>query len=233
MLELESVRLARPLPALLWSAADTDPEQPLPLLVVHDGPEYAEYSPLVRLLDHPVAFGEVPECRAALLPPPVDRNETYSASARYAHALAAEVVPARARAGADGPAAGADGREPRRAGGAARALPQARAFGGLFLQSCSFFRRRLDKHESGFGRFGRITRFVGHVHGAGDRAARPGDDHVRHRRGEPRQQPRGRRGARRRGWDVRTFWHRDAHNWVSWRDALDPHLAELLLRAWT
>jgi enterochelin esterase-like enzyme len=41
--------------AKLWSAAETDPGQPLPLLVVHDGPEYAEYSSLVRLLDHLVA----------------------------------------------------------------------------------------------------------------------------------------------------------------------------------
>src|SRR5262249_9016182 len=37
----------------------------------------------------------------------------------------------------------------------------------------------------------------------------------------------------RRGWDVRTFWDRDAHNWIAWRDAMHPHLAELLLRAWT
>ena len=36
----------------------------------------------------------------------------------------------------------------------------------------------------------------------------------------------------RRGWEPRTFWNRDAHNWTAWRDALHPHLAELLLRAW-
>src|SRR4051794_6063806 len=49
--------------ALVWSPADTDPEEPLPLLVVHDGPEYAEYSQLVRFLDHAVAFGELPPHR--------------------------------------------------------------------------------------------------------------------------------------------------------------------------
>ena len=37
----------------------------------------------------------------------------------------------------------------------------------------------------------------------------------------------------RRGWDVQTYWNRDAHNWISWRDSLHPNLAELLLRAWT
>ena len=50
-LTLETVRLRTTLPAILWSAADTDPAQPLPLLVVHDGPEYAQYSALVQLLD--------------------------------------------------------------------------------------------------------------------------------------------------------------------------------------
>ena len=36
-------------------------------------------------------------------------------------------------------------------------------FDGLFLQSGSFFRRRWDSEESGFGRYQRITRFVGAV----------------------------------------------------------------------
>src|SRR6266480_6564386 len=34
-----------------------------------------------------------------------------------------------------------------------------------------------------------------------------------------------------RGWDVRLVEHPDAHNWISWRDVLEPHLAELMLRA--
>src|SRR5205085_5979395 len=39
------------------------------------------------------------------------------------------------------------------------------ALGGLFLQSGSFFRRRLDPQESGAPRFARITRFVSRVFG--------------------------------------------------------------------
>ena len=126
-LPLESVRLRETVPALLWSAADTDPERPLPLLIVHDGPEYAEYSSLVRLLDHLVDFGEVPELRAALVPPPGDRNESYSASARYANALAADLVPGILREAPSNRRAGPGRREPRRARRAARALPQPRA----------------------------------------------------------------------------------------------------------
>src|SRR5439155_90760 len=92
-LPLESRRLRTTLAAFLWSAADTDPARPLPLLVVHDGRDYAEFSSLLKLLDHLVDFGELPELRALLLSPPPDRNEAYSASARYGNAFAADVLP--------------------------------------------------------------------------------------------------------------------------------------------
>src|SRR4029453_14847903 len=35
------------------------------------------------------------------------------------------------------------------------------------------------------------------------------------------------------GWLAPLVEHPDAHNWVSWRDSLHPHLAELMLRAAT
>src|SRR5581483_3338203 len=164
-LQLESRRLRATLGAFLWSAADTDPNEPLPLLVVHDGPEYAEYSSLLRLLDHLVDFGEIPECRALLLPPPPDRNEAYSASARYSNALATELLPL---ANEQAPIA----RDPVLMGASLGALAALHVHwrnpglvAGLLLQSGSFFRRRFDAHESGFGRWNRITRFVGQVHG--------------------------------------------------------------------
>ena len=142
-------------------------------------------------------FGDVPDFRAALLAPPGDRNESYSASARYGNALAAELLPALA---AETPITG----EPVLAGASLGALAALHAhwlhpgaFAGLFLQSGSFFRRRLDGHESGFPRFARITRFVGRVHGGrGVRRARADRDHVRDGRGEPREQPRPRRSPR-------------------------------------
>jgi enterochelin esterase-like enzyme len=233
-LPLESLRLRSTLPALLWSAADTDPARPLPLLLVHDGPEYAEYSELVRLLDHLVDFGEIPELRAVLLPPPGDRNESYSASARYANALAADFLPAiLAQAPTD--------RSPVLAGASLGALAALHAhfrnpglLGGLFLQSGSFFRRRFDAYEFGFTRFARITRFVGHVHGRRGFAPRLPTMVTCGLAEENLENNRALAGAlQRRHWDVRTFWNRDAHNWTAWRDSLHPHLAELLLRAWT
>ena len=129
----------------------TRPQQS-PMLIAHDGPEYAEHSAL------PVLLGQLPPLRATLLGP-VDRNETYSASARYARALAEEILPALPPA-------------PKRIGlGASlgalalfhahRRYPE--SFDALFLQSGSFF-RRADAHERWFPRFERIARFVGGVH---------------------------------------------------------------------
>jgi enterochelin esterase-like enzyme len=217
---------------LVWAPADADPDEALPLLVVHDGPEYAEFSQLVRFLDHAGAFGELPPHRAALVPP-VDRNETYSASARYARAFAQELVPRLADAL---PTDGAPAVMGASLGGLAalHAHWQHGSAAGLFLQSSSFFRERSDKQEAGFGRFGRIARFVGHVlHG---RAAPPrvpvtiavgrAEENLENNRAVAK-------ALQTQGWDVRLVEQRDAHNWVAWRDMLDPHLSELLLRAWT
>jgi enterochelin esterase-like enzyme len=234
-LPVRSARLRSTLPALLWSAADTDPGRALPLLVVHDGPEYAEYSALVHLLDHLVDFGEVPEFRAALLPPPGDRNESYSASAGYANAFAVELVPAiLARAPASRP--------PVLMGASLGALAALHVhlrspglLGGLLLQSGSFFRRRLDSRERlRFARFGRVERFVGAVQGGRGFAPPVPTTLTCGTAEENLENNRALVGAlERRGWDVRSAWTRDAHNWTSWRDALHPELPELLLRAWT
>jgi enterochelin esterase family protein len=181
-----------------------------------------------------VDFGEVPEMRAALLPPPGDRNESYSASARYANALAVDIY------GAIVKEAPTD-RPPVLMGASLGAVAALHTHfrtpgfvGGLFLQSGSFFRRRFDLHEERFGRFARITRFVGQVHGR--RGFAPSipttitcgcvEENLDNNRALAT-------ALLRRGWDVRTFWNRDAHNWIAWRDAMHPQLAELLLRAWT
>jgi enterochelin esterase family protein len=233
-LPLESRRLGTTLDAMLWSAPETDPTEPLPLLLVHDGPEYARFSQLMHLLDHLADFGEIPECRAALLPPPLDRDEMYSASARYANALAAELVPlVRGHSPTQ--------RELVLMGGSLGAVAALHAHwwnpglvGGLFLQSGSFFRSRFDSHEAGFGRYGRVSRFVSRVHG-GRGIFPPVPATITCGTGEENfHNNRALAGAlARRGFPVTLVEHPDAHNWTSWRDALAPHLAELLLRAWT
>ena len=233
-LALESRRLRRRVDGLLWSAADTDPAEPLPLLIVHDGPEYADYADLLRLFDHLMDFGDVPDFRAALLAPPGDRNESYSASARYGNALAAELLPALAE---EAPIS----HEPVLVGASLGALAALHAhwlspgvFSGLFLQSGSFFRRRYDGHESGFQRFARITRFVGRVHGGRGYVARVPTVVTCGTAEENLENNRALAAAlTRQEWELRFVENRDAHTWTGWRDALDPHLADLLLAAWT
>ena len=179
--EIESRVLRRTLPALLWSHPEAHERSPL--LLAHDGPEYAEHSSLATLL------GRLPPLRAVLLAP-VERNEMYSASARYARALADEILPsfgdASIRIGM-GASLGALALLH-----AHRRHPE--TFDALFLQSGSFFRRR-DQHERWFPRFDRISRFIGSTLTRTGRAPDPGDDRLRNGGGELRRQPRHVRGA--------------------------------------
>ena len=227
-LEQVTLRGRQPARAIVWTAAEA-PSGALPLLLVHDGPEYAEFSQLLRLLDHLAAFGELPPVRAALLPPPGDRNESYSASARYARVLVEEWLPQLE------PFAG----RPVGVGASLGALSLLHAhwthpgtFGGLFLQSGSFFRRRLDAQEAGTPHFARITRFVSRVFGGRGEVERIPVTFTCGTAEENLGNNRAVAGAlRRQGWPASLVEHADAHNWVSWRDSLHPHLAELVLRA--
>jgi enterochelin esterase family protein len=211
----------------LWSPPGTDPRRSLPLLVAHDGSGYAQDAQLPRLIAHAIERGRIPPCRIALLDSPA-RDEDYSASARYAHRLAAtlpRLAPASAFAGV-GASLGA------------LALLHTHwlhpgAFGALLLQSGSYFRQRWDAQESGFPRFRRIARFAGTVLNA-QRAAAPIP--VTLTCGAPEENLANNRAVasalRRQGHPVALHVNRDAHNWTAWRDVLDPHLVDLLARAW-
>src|SRR5260221_10428113 len=129
------------------------------MLVVQDGPESSEYAALTRFLDAMSWEERIPPLRAALIQP-VDRNETYSASALYAAALTRELLPQIAKRVPHGKRIGMG------ASLGALAMLHAhvrhpRCFDGLLLQSGSYFRQRFDKQESTFPRYQRITRFVG------------------------------------------------------------------------
>src|SRR5207247_8565741 len=91
--ELEVPSLGERQRTRVWSPPGTAPDQRLPLLVAHDGIEYAAFSGLLRLLERLSHRGDLPAMRAALLPP-LRRGEHYSPSPAYAEALAREVLPA-------------------------------------------------------------------------------------------------------------------------------------------
>jgi len=99
----------------LWSPDGVRDGVPLPLLAVHDGPEYERQTGLTARAAELIGTGRVPPHRIALLDPG-HRDEWYSASALYARALTDELLPTIGRAVAvAGPPAGpvgVDGRDP-------------------------------------------------------------------------------------------------------------------------
>ncbi|HVM35960.1 MAG TPA: alpha/beta hydrolase-fold protein [Actinomycetota bacterium] len=236
-LEIPSASLRIDLCAQVWTSAGGEAGDARPLVVVHDGPEYAAYAGLVHHLAIALEDGLLPPMRAALLPPRVDRDQAYSASTTYARALSHEVLPALSVA-APTPA----GRTMRVGMGASlgalamlhahRAHPA--AFGALFLQSGSFFRQRFDRQEAGFVRFRRISRFVGTVLTAEDWAhpipvtmtCGSVEENLANNRAVAA-------ALAAQDYDVTLEEHPDAHNWIAWRDVLDPHLVALLQKVWT
>jgi enterochelin esterase-like enzyme len=216
----------------LWAPADAGPDDPLPLLVANDGPEYAD---LARLTDYAAAAieaGRLPPHRIALLQPG-HRDEWYSASTAYARALVTEVLPALrvlVRIERMPAAIGAS------LGGLAMLHAQRRyphTFGGLFLQSASFFVPRHDGHESGFPRYRRIVAFTREVLQAGRHpdpvpviltcGVREENVHNNRRMAH---------ALAVQGYPTQLHELPDLHNFTAWRDALDPYLADLLNAAW-
>ena len=220
---------------VIWTSPGHASDAPLPLLVAHDGPEYAHYSALIDFLEAMVEQERLPAMRAALIAPH-ERNQTYSASAAYSRALTHEVLPALARL-----APARHGRSMRIGMGAslgALAMLHAHrsnpaSFGGLLLQSGSYFRQRFDKQEAEFPRFGRISRFVGRVLTSSDWAyplpvtitCGTAEENLQNNRAVGH-------ALAEQGYDLSFVENRDAHNWISWRDTFDPHLVDLLAKLW-
>ena len=230
---LPSHTLRTDVEAWLWSSPGSRRSTKLPLLLVHDGPEYAQYSALVDMLDRLTASGALPPMRAALLAP-ARRNREYSASAAYARALASDLLPAiRELAPPARPPVGMGSSL-----GALAMLHVQRRYPGLlaamFLQSGSFFHSSVGDARFDFTRGRRITRFVGGVLAAGTC-----DDPIPISMtcGALEMNLANNRAMRDalalQGYDASLHAGRDLHNWVAWRDLFDPHLVALLRRMWT
>jgi enterochelin esterase-like enzyme len=229
-LTVASSALGAELEVAIWRPQDARDDEPLPVLVAHDGPELDQ---LARLSDYSaahIASGALPRHRVALVAPG-DRDQWYSASALYARALATRVLPAIADAVAV--------RRPVGAGASLGALAMLHAqrrfpdaFAGLFLQSGSFFMPRFDAQESGFVRYRRIVRFVRATLREPPRRTVP----VAMTVGELEENAADNRVMARalaaQGYPVALHEGRDLHNFTAWRDAWDPHLTRLLQETW-
>lgn len=212
---------------ILWSPETLAPDEPAPMLVVHDGPEYATLASLTHYLGAMIAAGIVPPVRAALLGPG-DRNSFYSANRGYAEALCKEVIPVldelaptTLRIGV-GASLGALALLH-----AHRSFPH--TFNGLLLQSGSFFTAQLDPQESGFAGFGPVTTFVTEVEQART------DNHpvpTAITCGAPEENLANNKQMAaeltRLGYPLDFHEVRDTHNYTAWRDALHPACTDLL-----
>jgi enterochelin esterase-like enzyme len=216
----------------IWSPADADPVEPLPLLAAHDGPEYDDLSALTRFVAVGIRAGELPRHRVALLAPG-DRDEWYSASGRYAGAMVRDLLPAIRAAVAVRGAPAAMGAS---LGALSMLHIQRRhpgTFGALFLQSGSFFTPRYDAHEAGFPRYKRIVRFV---RATLRRLTHPDPVPVSLTCGSAEENVHNNRLMARalsaQGYPTAFHEVPDTHNYTAWRDAFEPHLTDLLARAW-
>ena len=212
----------------VWSAGEGE----LPLLAVHDGPEFDQLAALTRWAGTQIARGTLPPFRVALLPPG-DRDEWYSASAAYSRALATQLLPGIAReVGMRGRPVGMGAS----LGGLAWLHAQRRhagIIGGLMLQSSSFFIPEHDAHEARFARYQRIVRFVQGVLRA---PTNPETVPVVLTCGAEEENVHGNRrvaeALARQGYEVVLHETADLHNYVNWRDTLDPWLTALCREVW-
>ena len=217
---------------LVWSPADAEPGERLPLLVAHDGPELAEYAALDTYAGALVASGTLPRMRLALVGPG-ERNVWYAADLDYAGALVHRVLPAVRESYAcasDVVLAGAS------LGGLAALHAEwshPGTFAGLFCQSGSFFTAETDPQESRFSGFAAVTAFVRRVL---DAKTPPSAPYVGLTCGSAEENVHNNRVLAARldslGVEVAFAESPDAHNFTAWRDVLDPHLTALLLRVW-
>ena len=199
-----------------------------PLLIVHDGPEYVEYSSLATVLDRMTAALEIPAMVVALVPPG-DRMVEYAADERHARFVAEELVPS------------LEARYPLRAAahwrglmgaslGAVAAFDTARRypdrFGRLLLQSGSFAFTDIGDGERG-SVLEPVVRMMNAYREAPERIVERAVVSVgvyeplvsENRALVP--------VLRSTGMDVQFVEARDGHNWENWRDRLRAGLSWL------
>ncbi|MCY7374012.1 MAG: hypothetical protein LH461_10005 [Spirochaetaceae bacterium] len=219
--------LAEDIVATVWSPDGVGDTEAVPLLVVHDGPEYDDLAGLTTYLSAGVDAGVLPRLRAALLPPG-PRDDRYSANGPYTRALCLAVVP---QVMAEVTTTTVFGM-----GASLGALAMLHAqrqhpgtFGALFLQSGSFFHPRHDAHERRFSQYERVVRSVATVLRSGGHPSPvptvmtcgTSEENLANNRIMAR-------ALAAQGYDVSLREVRDVHSYTAWRDAFDPWLSGLL-----
>lgn len=218
-------------PVTVWAPEGTE-GQALPLLLVNDGPEYDQLASLTQYSGAMIASGVLPPHRLALAHP-VLRDAWYSGSPKYLRTIAGQgIARLHEQAPIEGPVVvmGAS------LGGLTALLVgllDVEEIGGVFSQSGSFFQTKHDDQESSYKYFGRISRRVQEVIDTREavRPLRVGmtcgglEENAANNRDMAA-------ALRRAGHHVTHDEVADLHNYTAWRDALDPHLTEVLRDVW-
>lgn len=220
-LQLDAPELDGTVEITVWAPAGLD--GPAPLLLVHDGPEYAGLAAFTQYLGAGIAAGELPPLRAALLDPG-DRNAWYSANPSYAQVVRERVLPALEEAASPTTRIGVGAS----LGGLAMLHVHCHVpglLGGLFLQSASFFTPALDPQESEFSGFAAVTEFVADLPESAPVPTVLTCGTVEENLANNEAMAATLRGL---GYPVEMVTVADAHNFTAWRDALHPHLTGLV-----
>jgi enterochelin esterase-like enzyme len=221
------------LPVTVWSPAGLAATTPAPMLVVNDGPEYADLAELGHYASVMVDTAALPPFRMALMQP-VERDEWYGANPVYIGASIGAVRSVTTEFSVQGPFVlmGAS------LGGlcallTACAAPSYFAVAAVFSQSGSFFQPDLDPQESSYPYFERVTAAVHQLRVAGraTRRLRVGMTCGSHEENLANNRVMA-EAMTTQGHDVVLREVPDLHNFTAWRDALDPTLTEVLRRAW-
>ena len=220
-----------PVDAQVWAPEGIAPTFELPLLLAHDGPEFAAYAGLTHYAGAMVASGRLAPFRLVLIHPTA-RNLWYAANPQYAEALTQHVLPA--------VQAQYRSRKPVMMGASLGALAALHAewhypgtFDGLFLQSGSFFTPETDPQESKFEFYALVTGFVKQVLTA---TTAPSTPLVGMTAGTTEENVHNNRVMAAKladlGFTVAFGETPDMHNFTAWRDVLDPDLTDLLRQTW-
>ena len=227
---IKSKALRRDQPFLLYLPARFRSVVRYPLLIVHDGRDYLDYTAFKTVLDNLIHRGEVAELVVAFVPPGGNRLKEYANNAPHARFVARELTPYLLDNLPLVPTP--DGRTLMGSsfGGVATVSTAARypaVFGSLFLESASLVFTDIGGDHGGGPVFDPVVKFVNAYRARPRRIA----ERIFMTCGmyEPLITPNRSMVTtfRETGMDVRYVEARDGHNWENWRDRLRDGLTWL------
>ena len=227
---LKSKALRRDVPFGLYLPARFRSVVRYPLLIVHDGRDYLDYTAFKTVLDNLIHRGEVAEMVVAFVPPGGNRLKEYANQAPHARFIARELMPYLTDNLPIVPSP--DGRTLMGSsfGGVAAVSTAARyprTFGSLFIESASLVFTDIGDDHGGGPVFDPVVKFVNAYRARPRRIV----ERIFMTCGmyEPLIAPNRSMVStfREAGMEVRYVESRDGHNWENWRDRLRDGLTWL------